>query len=206
VGTTPNYGFPYPGTNDPPHGPNQVQALALAADTALQTADTARQAADTALDGRLDVVEAGHVRLLARGRRDSVSANSTSPAAVAVLRIDGVLGRAGRSIMVRTGGIHPTSSVNTDNIRVEIRYATGGAAATTASSIVPEAQAYEAFGNTSYLEGRITPGADTTYSFLLCVARESGSGNANLYADANRRTTLLAYDEGVDPGDTGVDL
>lgn len=35
MGTTPNFALPFPETTDPPHGPDQIEALAVATDTAL---------------------------------------------------------------------------------------------------------------------------------------------------------------------------
>lgn len=46
---TPNYAWPYPELSDPPNGPSQDAALALAIDTQLKTVDTAGQAATAAL-------------------------------------------------------------------------------------------------------------------------------------------------------------
>ncbi|PWW50272.1 hypothetical protein [Actinokineospora spheciospongiae] len=66
--TTANYGFPYPGTEDPPHGPNQVGALAVAVDTMLHTVEAGA-------DSRLDTVEAGYARGIQGGRAITGSNN-----------------------------------------------------------------------------------------------------------------------------------
>ena len=144
-------------------------------------------------------------RLMKRHRRSTTSANSTNNTAVAVARLDGVLGRAGRALTVRTGALHPTSTVTTDTMRLEIRFSTSGVA-TTASAVLPGAQIYENWGNTGYIEGTVVPGADSTYSFLLCHAREIGSGTATVYADGTRLTEIKVYDEGLDPGSSGTNL
>lgn len=41
MAATPIYGFPYPGTGDSPHGPNQVQALATALEAKIAAMDAA---------------------------------------------------------------------------------------------------------------------------------------------------------------------
>jgi len=145
-------------------------------------------------------------RLVKRHRRTTTSAGSTSNSAVAVARLDGVPGIPGRALTVRTGSLHPTSTNTADTMRCEIRYAVGGAAATTASTVLPGALIFENWGNTGQLEATIVPGSNTTYSFLLCFARELGSGTATLFADGNRLIEIKAYDESEDPGSTGVNL
>lgn len=146
--------------------------------------------------------------LIARGRRSTNSATSTSAAATAVLRLDNIQAYAGNALRVCTGSLHTTSTVGGDNIRVEIRYNTSGVAST-ASAVLPGARAYElygtsSFGNTSMLETIYVPAVNETVSLLLCVAREAGSGNVTLFADGTRMTEMFVYDTGVDPGNTGV--
>jgi hypothetical protein len=55
-GATPTYGLPYPILGESPHGPSQIEALALAVDTELAVAAAAR----TALDARVDKLEGEH--------------------------------------------------------------------------------------------------------------------------------------------------
>ena len=194
MGVTANYAFPYPELGDAPNGPAQIGALASAVDTALD-----------GVDDRVDNLETGTTRLLGRARRITSSSGSASSTAVGVLRIDGIAVVSGRAITVRSGTLHPTSTITTDTIRLEIRVSTAGAA-TTASGILPGAQAFELFGNTSIIETTYVPPANQTLSLLLCVARETGSGTASLFADATRFTEFKIYDDGTDPGDTGVDI
>lgn len=195
MGVTANYSFPYPELGDPPDGPSQISALAIAVDTALD-----------GVDDRVDNLETGTTRLLGRARRITNSSGSTSTTAVGVLRIDNIAVISGRAITVRSSTLHPTSTVTTDTVRLEIRYTTTGVAATTASAVLPGAQAFELFGNTTTLETTYVAPASQTLSLLLCVAREVGSGTASLFADANRFTEFKIYDDGNDPGDTGVDI
>lgn len=143
--------------------------------------------------------------LLVRSRRVTPSAGSTG-ATVAVRRADGIVIRAGECMRVDTSTLHPTSTNPGDNIRVEIRYSTSGVA-TTASPLLPGAQAFEAFGNTTSLSTTYTPAVTETISLLLCVARDTGSGTASLYADAVARIIeMLAFDDKIDVGNSGVDL
>jgi hypothetical protein len=144
--------------------------------------------------------------LIVRSRRVTPSAGSGSSTAVGVRRVDNIAGRAGQALTVETSTLHPTSTNPGDNIRVEIRYSTSGVA-TTASPVLPGAQAYEAFGNTTNLKTTYTPVGNETISLLLCVARDTGVGTATLYADATLRfTEIYVRDEGVDPGNTGTDV
>lgn len=195
MGVTANYAFPYPELGDAPNGPAQIGALAVAVDTALD-----------GVDDRVDNLETGTTRLLGRARRITTSSGSTSTTAVGVLRIDNIAVVAGRAITVRTISIHPTSTITTDTARVEIRFSTAGVA-TTASTVLVGAQIFELFGNSAKIETTYIPPANQTLSLLLCVARESGTGTVSLFSDATLRITeFKIYDDGTDPGDTGVDI
>lgn len=129
-------------------------------------------------------------RIIAYSQRDTASSGSSSSSALAVRRIDGIPLRQGCSYHIFTGTLHPNSSVTTDNVRIELRYNNAGVA-TTSSPVLPGALAYEAFGNTSKLEALYTPAVTENLSVLLCVARENGTGIANLYADATRKIQIF---------------
>jgi hypothetical protein len=143
-------------------------------------------------------------RVVAWGRRITASPTTTTTT-LGVLRLDNVPLKNGRSYTICTGTLHPTSSVTTDNMRLEIRYSTSGTA-TTASPVLPGALAFELFGNTAGLRTKYTPSADETASFLLCIARDTGSGNVQLYADGTRVTDMEVIDDGPALADTGVDI
>ena len=66
MGLTPVYGFPYPGVNDSPNGPSQIQSLAEAVEADLATTDAAAAAL------------AGAVALLPKGRIASASSAATA--------------------------------------------------------------------------------------------------------------------------------
>src|SRR5690349_21528433 len=72
--------------------------------------------------------------IISYGRRDTSSSGSTSTTAVGVLRLDNISVVAGRSYIINVT-CHPNSSVQTDNVRVEVRGTTSGTA-TTASSVL----------------------------------------------------------------------
>src|SRR5688500_5519294 len=76
-------------------------------------------------------------RVVAWGRRITASPTTTTTT-LGVLRLDNVPLKNGRSYTICTGTLHPTSSVTTDNMRLEIRYSTSGTA-TTASPVLPGA-------------------------------------------------------------------
>ncbi len=103
--------------------------------------------------------------------------------------------------------VHPTSTVTTDNMRVEIRYTTNGTTPTTASPILQGLIGYQSFGPPMCLMAEyVASGSDSLLSLILCVAREAGSGTVSLYADGARTTEMKIYRSGFDVGDTGVDL
>lgn len=140
--------------------------------------------------------------VVAWGRRTTISSTSTSSAALGVLRLSAAV-KLGRAYVIETGTLHPTSSVNTDVIRMEIRYSTTGTA-TTSDPVLVGAQAFELFGNTSMLRCIYVPVADQTLSLLFCFARETGSGNGQMYADGTRITEMKVTDDGPAVSNTGT--
>lgn len=189
MGTTPIFVLPYPSGSDNPAVPLYIKQLA--------------EAVDTALDGVDDKAVAADDRVVKWGYRDTTSSISTSSAAVGVLRIDGMELKAGQDYEVVSGTLHPTSSVTTDVARIEIRYSTTGLA-TTASAILPGVQAYEVFGNSALLRAKFKVVADITVSMLLCIARDSGSGNVQMFTDATRRTEFEVLRCGPSKANSGV--
>lgn len=189
MGTTAVWVLPYPVGGDLPAVPLRIKALADATETALTTINTKVVVADQ--------------RVVKWGYRDTASSNATSSSAVGVLRIDGIELKAGQDYTVITGTLHPTSSVSTDNIRLEIRYSTTGVA-TTASAVLAGEQGFELFGNTTMLRAKFKVVADVTVSLLLCIARDTGSGNVTLYADGTRRTEMEVQRCGPSVVNSGV--
>lgn len=192
MGTTANYAWPYPAATDAPNVPIDMKDLADAVDLTVDT-----------IDDRVDSLESASARgIVKRHRRTTSSSGAASTTLVPVIRLDDVSLTAGRLYRITTGTLHPTSTVTTDTIQVQIHYSTTGVA-TTASAVLPGAQAFELFGNTSILDTVYVPGSNLTASFLLAVARSLGTGTATLLADSVRRIELMVFDQGVDTGATG---
>lgn len=143
-------------------------------------------------------------RLIAFSERITPSAGVAGSSAQGVRRLDSVLMKLGCAYRIYTGTLHPTSTVSTDNLRVEIRYNNAGLSSAS-STLLPGALAFEAFGNTTTLNAFYVPAADETVSFALCVARDTGTGSASLYADTSRRTQLFV-EECPLVANTGVNM
>jgi hypothetical protein len=136
------------------------------------------------------------------GRRDTSSSTTSSSTAVGALRIDGISVVSGRAYVINVS-CHPTSTVSTDNVRCEVRGSTSGTA-TTSSSVLTSGQWYQKLGDPQTFRFVYIAPATATLSMLLCIARDSGSGNVNFYSDGTRNTELWVEDKGVIT-DTGVD-
>jgi hypothetical protein len=143
-------------------------------------------------------------RLIAFSERITPSAGVAGSSAMGVRRLDSVVMKLGCAYRIYTGTLHPTSTVSTDNLRVEIRYNNAGLSSAS-STLLPGALAFEAFGNTTSLNAFYVPAANETVSFALCVARDTGSGSASLYADTSRRTQLFV-EECPLVANTGVNM
>lgn len=158
--------------------------------------------AEFAAGERLTAAKVNRRGIQKYGRRDSTSSNATSSTAVGVLRVDSISVVSGRSYVINVS-CHSNSSVGTDNIRVEVRGSTSGNA-TTSSSVLASGQFYDTPRARTWRFVYIA-GATATLSILLCVARDTGSGNCTLFADGTRNTELWIEDMGV-ATDTGVDV
>jgi hypothetical protein len=197
---TPTYGFRYLTLSDPPDIPNLGKNLAEDVEAKLVTVDTAVAANTT---------ELGIRKIIKRGRR--ITPSSTTTTIVGVMRLDNVALKAGREYTIRVTGLHLDSTVAADALRAEIRFDATGAAATTASNQLQDSIVYGRIvtansGETKPCEAEVTPGADATYSFILCVARIAGAGNARLFAGANDSIHMKIYDCGTAVSDTAVIL
>lgn len=193
---TANYSWPYPAGTSSPNVPIDIKALADASDATVK-----------AIDNRLVTVESNRARGIVKyGFRTSTSTNTaTSATAVGVFRLDSISLLSGRAYSIRIPGLHITSTVTTDNMRVEGRFSTSGTA-TTASAVMPGLQAFQIFGSTVNLETIYQPGSNQTVSLILCIARDSGSGTVSLYGDASRLYQIIVEDLGLAVSNTGVNL
>lgn len=138
------------------------------------------------------------------GQRTSTSTTSSSTTSVPVLRIDNIIGRQGRGLLVGYS-CHPDSATLSDQVRGEVRFSTSGAA-TTASSILTGSWSFaQVVGGTRHFFTLLIPPADATYSLLLTVARSTGASAVSYFCDTNRFTELFALNLGA-ATDVGVDI
>jgi hypothetical protein len=153
-----------------------------------------------------DVLNDSAGSIVRRGNRTTSSSTTTTEAAV--LRIDSVPVVNGRIYAVCTNSMFLQSSVAADVCVARIRFNTAGNA-TTASTLLgglsltePASSAQSGAARLKYI-----PGATGNVSFLLSVARQSGTGNCSLVTSANSPDLdIWVEDWDVDPGDSGVDL
>lgn len=144
-----------------------------------------------------------------RGTRDSTSSNSTSTAAVGIKRLDNVVLVLGRTYTVEICG-HPNSTVTSDNLRREVRYAIGSTATTSSTQLkgsvtFAPVSAGSFIWRTTFTCGDTGyPGAGTA-SFAFCFARDSGSGTCNFFTDSVRTTQIRVYRDGEE-SDSGTDM
>ncbi len=138
-------------------------------------------------------------RPVARANRSTTKTGVTGE--VGILRLANVSLTSGRLYRIE-GKTRGDSSVNTDSWISRIRYVLGGPA-TTASTILERCEGDDQ--KTGTVVALFTPTTTGTYSFLMTVARAIGSGTFVFEPDEGG-TTVVVYDMGEDPGDTGVDI
>lgn len=144
-------------------------------------------------------------QLVQYGRRFTTSSNSTSSTSIGVLRLDG--NPLVQNHMVQLSYVcHPDSTVTTDNFRVELRYSTAGAAGVGDTIVFNSRTFAPVSAGARTWTTQFFPPSTGTYSFLLCIAREAGSGTCNLFADANRGTDLEIRRSRTDVGNTAINV
>lgn len=137
-------------------------------------------------------------------RRDTLSSTTTTTV-LAVRRIDDIPAFAGRHYEIRCG-LNAASTVATDNMRCEIRYTTDGSTPTTSSPVLYDGQLYCISGRWTIFTVYV-PAVDETLSFLICIVRDTGSGNVRYFADSSRAAINLVMDTmDVSPGNVGTNL
>jgi hypothetical protein len=152
-------------------------------------------------------------QIMARAERATVSTGTTTTTATSaqgVLRIDDITLRAGRLYRVAAPSLGLYSSTSGDVAVAQLTRTTDGSTPTASSTRLTHGRV-EAFGtsvvHTCDLHAVYAPGgADVTFSVLLSIYRQSGSGTIQAYGAADWPILLLIEDLGVDPGDTGTDL
>jgi hypothetical protein len=137
------------------------------------------------------------------GRRDNSSSTANSSTAVGALRIDSISVVSGRAYVINVT-CHPTSTVSTDNVRCEVRGSTSGTA-TTSSSVLTSGQWFQKLGDPQTFRFLYIAGSTATLSALLCIARDSGSGNVSFFGDGTRNTEIWVEDMAITT-DTGTDV
>jgi hypothetical protein len=143
----------------------------------------------------------------ARGNRTTSSTTTTTE--VGVLRLDDIPIYAGRTYRIWTSPLRLDTSVANDVARANIRYTTDGSTPTTSSTVMTNAQALLANiadGDSVDICIDYSPSADELLSLLLCVARQSGTGNISIIAASTTPINMVVEDIGLDPTDTGTDI
>lgn len=143
-----------------------------------------------------------------RGRR--ITSTVASGAETGVLRIDNIPIKAGWLYWAGSGPVLLDVSAAGDHCKLELRYATGGAVATTASTSLTQAQIdiADAANGDSVSVGAFLPVqvADTFLSLILTHDVTTGAGTVFAFASATVPIDLFVTCCGPDPGDDGVVL
>lgn len=145
------------------------------------------------------------------GFAQRVSNSTGTTTEVGVVRLDAIAVKSGRAYRIETSNLTCDSTNSADVVQAKLRLNTGGSAATTASTVIGNVRPVRL---TSTAEEIITgginciyqPGADTTISVLLCVARFAGAGTVNLNGSATAPLEITIEDIGAAVADTGVDI
>jgi hypothetical protein len=151
-------------------------------------------------------------RCIARARRITSSTTSTGTTRIPVLRIDDIALTAGRLYNIRSGVLQCDGATANDGALVEMTYTTDGSTPTISSTVLPGGSAEIVQPNTGvnapvHISTTYTPATDETLSILMTFRHSTGTGAMGLVADGGGRLIEFGiYDQGEDPGDTGVDL
>lgn len=180
MGNTPRYALPYAGLNDPPHGPNQEQALAVAVEAALGILDD-------------DVHTRGRVASLASSPSDSM-AFGTSESVGRTLSATLVSGGTYRAGMV---GIANAVTVRANGF-FKLRYIAGGTGSTS-GTVVPGGQIAPNLSPGGTLDngpfalfGEFVAPSSAQYS--VAFTGKSSSSTVNVVADAANHAWLFTLD------------
>lgn len=148
-------------------------------------------------------------KCIARARRTTTSSTSSSSTPVAVLRLDDIPILAGHTYRI-TWIAKANTTVAGDVTRGIMHFTTDGTVPTSANAQVlgSTASTTEAgTGSTLVCVTDYTPSVDQTYSVLLSIFRNSGTGAVSFASNATTILTQIYIDDmGDDPGNTGTDL
>lgn len=147
-------------------------------------------------------------QLVSWGSR-ATNSTTTTTTEIGVLRVDSIPAISGIGYMVWSTPLAGDSTVTTDEIGMRARFDTTGAAATTASAIMPGTTLEYRQADANVSEERVfstlyVPGANQTLSILLTVRRIAGTGNVSILGTANIPTAMFVTAAGTAPADTGV--
>lgn len=145
------------------------------------------------------------------GFAQRVSNSTGTTTEVGVLRLDSIAVKSGRAYRIATSNLTHDSTTSNDCLQCRLRLNTGGSAATTASTVIGNERPVRLTSTAEeIISGGIyaiyQPGADTTISVLLTVARFAGAGTVNLNASATVPIEISIEDIGAAVADTGVDI
>jgi len=145
--------------------------------------------------------------IIARHRRTTTSTTTTTE--VGVVRLDDIPVLLGRLYHIYTSSIQLASSVNNDGLAANLRHTTDGSTPSPSSTVLTSfrnQQVNATTGFTGVISVVFAPGSDLALSLLLCVARITGTGNAQMSGSATFPIDLVIEDIGVDPGSTGTNI
>jgi hypothetical protein len=202
MGTTANYAFPYPAGTDSPAGMTEIQNLAVAVDTALNTEAGTRSAVDATNAGNIASLTST-VNASGLGRLAG-SLNDTTTNAASVTNTEAIKGTAtvnltnGRRYRVLVNAvINIAGTTFATTALVFVRYASGASVTTAATSLMN----LEWPSNTNGLNATkmgfcefVHSGATGQWTFGLGAQRAIGA-DAVLYGGGAAQPTLLSIDD-----------
>lgn len=144
--------------------------------------------------------------IVRRGERTTSSSTTTTEAGVLRLAAPVV---AGRLYLIPTSSLNLISSVAGDIIQGRLRYTTDGSNPTTSSTLLMSSADTQATFNSEAVPiiAKYYAATAHTLTVMLSVARIGGTGNCSIAVSTSYPTIdLMVIDQGVDPGDNGVDL
>jgi len=143
-----------------------------------------------------------------RANRTASAGPTSGTTFLGVLRIDGMVLKAGFIYEFKTSGLRPTFTA-VGGYKADLRYNASGTATTSSTEIGRvETNDNDGAGGDSWpgIVGYVVPGTDTTAAgVILSIARFSGTGTVSLPPDTGG-VHIIVTCLGPDPGDTGIDV
>jgi hypothetical protein len=148
-------------------------------------------------------------QVLARGNRATTSTLTTSEVGVLRLPVGSLV--AGQTVSVKASPLFLYSSVAGDFVFAQIRYTTDGTTPSTASPILPGAQAHvridvAGVDVSTHIVTTYTPATAVNLTLLLTVSRSAGTGSVAITGGTVHPYEVVVTAMGTDPTDTGVDI